>query len=140
MLVATSACFTLVPVPEHVPAPMGDVRLHLTTAGATRLLGEGYGMAALDGRLISAENGVLVFVTRSASRGSDMTMDTLRIARAEVTQLARRQVAKGRTIAVYGGLAALVVIVVRTLDSTRGSGDGGGVPGGPPGSQITGGR
>jgi len=134
---ATSGCFALVPVPSGAPIPPGDVRLHLTPEGSARLAGSGFGGPTLDGRVVRTEGGVLVLAVVAVGRADRPTVDTLRVAVADVAVAERRRLARGRTAVVYGSLAALAVVVVRGL--TGASGGAGGPPGEPPGTGTSGG-
>ena len=127
------ACYRYTPTPD-APVAAGDVRLHLSDAGAKSVapvIGEG--MTSVSGRVISASESDLVLIV-SETAGPDRRVswagERITLPRSSLASVERRTLDRWRTAGVGAlgvGAAGAVALIINAMGS-RGDGDGNGGP------------
>lgn len=126
-----SGCYTYVPVER--PTPGETVRIEVPVRSAVAGGRDREDTASMEGKLVSAGDSIVLEVASTTAIGNFRqvkSLDTLRVARADVSSVATRNFSKPKTI----GLTAVIVgataaLAVAALDLGGGS-DGSGKPGG----------
>jgi hypothetical protein len=132
-LLVASGCYTYVPL--RAPQPRTGVRIaaELTdsgTAGLSAYLGRG--ATTVDGRVLSAENGVVelsvVSVRTRDGQPSYWSGETVSLPRSMIAGMKERRLAKGSTVLIGGAITAFVLIAVDAFSGGLFGSDDGGPP------------
>ena len=113
---ATSGCYTYVPV-ETADPPVGQTLLfHVTDRGRVGLESFGSGLVRVEGRLTSVSTTEYVMdvlrVTQLDGARSTWSGESVRVDKEFVGQVQRRQLSRTRTLALAGGITAGLVMLV----------------------------
>lgn len=126
-------CTVYLPLNPEVPPPAGtNVRARLTTPGAVRISDRlGSPVREIEGEILSFWGdslGLSLMATTEYGRPWD-SVDTLKIATAEVFQFEEKRLDKTRTAFLVGGVGVVTGIVIGAIYSAAGGADGGDPPG-----------
>lgn len=128
---ALSGCYHYVPVASNAPPAGSHVAVEISTRGAVNLIPRlGDNVVSLEGELTSAdENGITVSVLSVKRRGdlqaSNWTGASVTLAGADVIEVKKRQLSKGRTIIASSALGAAMVGLVVAIAKATGLASGG---------------
>lgn len=133
-MVVSSACYTTIPVRLEGVAPGQELTVHLDAETSQRLsLAEGYSVRSIAGRLDALRSDSLTVSIATGQRVQGMLMDPTRrnfnLARQNVVLVEQRELDKGRSALLAGGIiGGIVATVLQARGGGGGPGDGGGEP------------
>lgn len=134
-----AACVTYTPIPPDAPAPGDEIRVHLTLEETERLRDQtGRRVERLEGRIqpgAPVADSLRMMVTWGAAwAGTPLEgrRDAITLPRSSVVEVERKEVSRSRTAVLGVAMAAVVVMLFRSI-GRDGDGQSGGLPpDGPP--------
>jgi len=126
-----SGCYTYVPVER--PAPGSTVRIEVPVRSAVTGGRDQEDVASMEGTLISAGDSIVMEVSQLKEIGNFRqikSLDTLRVARSDVSGIATRSFSKPKTVALTAIIAGATTVLAVAALGLGGGSQGSGKPGG----------